>query len=59
MTTQWRTPKIVSMAVYYDGNHEKKFDVGWTTYAWWKSYIMIKTVIEEYPIGKRPLSKIV
>jgi len=28
-------------------------------HAWWKSYIMIKTVIEEYPIVKRPPSKIV
>jgi len=28
-------------------------------YAWWKSYIMIKTVIEEYAIGKRPPGKIV
>lgn len=30
MDTKWRIPKIVAMAVYYDGNHEKKFDVGWT-----------------------------
>lgn len=41
MTAQWRTPKIVSMTVYFDGNHEKKFDVGWKRLVE-ISYIMIK-----------------
>lgn len=40
----------------YEGNH-KKDGLKWIGHAWKKNNIMIKSVIKEDPIGKKPIRR--